>query len=128
VKSTGTTGEKLAELWFQAHGWRMFRTQPATRVIWQKGKPIIINCGKGGIADYTGYCIGYSGATLYRACEVKEAEGESMPASRLSKDQRAWMESLPPACAYVIVVWMDGNIKAECFPFVSKGSYHRSRP
>ena len=123
--SDGTTGEALAMYWFQCHGWKMFRTQPATRVVYVKGRPIIINCGKGGIADFTGYYMD-GVAAHYRACEVKEVhDGHTMPASRLSKDQRAWMAALPRGTAYVCCVWMQCNPEAEVFPFVGKGTYTR---
>lgn len=97
----------------------MFRTQPATRVVYAGGKPTIINCGTGGIADYTGYYNDDSWA-LFVACEVKEASGPTMPASRLSKAQRDWMDALPAQCAKVCVVWPHD---VEVFAYTRRGSY-----
>ncbi len=128
-QSNGTLGEQLAELWFRQHGWVMFRTQPPTKVVYVKGKPTVINCDNGGIADYTGYVVHTRWTNIvapyYIAVEVKEAHGKSMPASRLNRKQRDWMTALPEGCAYVAVVWVDGNPWCEVFPFVARGPYRQ---
>jgi hypothetical protein len=111
--SKGTAGEARAEWWFQAHGWKMFRQQPATKVAYVKGKPMIINCGKGGIADFTGYRMSGIGQPIYTAVEVKEAApgASTLPQSRLSPDQRAWLDALPSGSAFVGVLWSNGNFE-----------------
>ena len=120
----GNAAEQAAELWFKTRGWRMFRTQPATRVVTINGKPSVIQCGTGGIADYTGYAAGGSPVPVYIACEVKAATGNRMPASRLSKEQRAWMESIPQQCRFVLIFWEDIR-QCEFFQYISNGSYRR---
>ena len=124
--SDGSLGERLAEYKFKEFGWVMFRHQPATRVT----KRGIINIGNGGVSDYTGFyhkaCGCGDDCAAYISCEVKESCGVSMPASRLSTKQRAFMASLPPSCAWVCVVWTDRNPTAEIFPFKENGSYKRS--
>ena len=82
--------------------------------------------------DYTGYmhrCIyEHDGdklsihAACYVACEVKEASGNSMPASRLDKEQRAFMAKLPVGCSWVGIFWTETQ-KFTIHPFVEKGSY-----
>jgi hypothetical protein len=131
-KSNGTFGEQRAEWWFSANDWTMFRTQPATRVVFVNSKPTTINYGTGGIADYTGYVRvtrKFAGLTedkycydyRYVAVEVKEFSGDSMPASRLDKRQRDWMAKLPGGCAWVMGVRPDG--KCFVWEFKSRGSY-----
>ena len=103
----GKAGEKALEYLFNKLNWIMFRTQPETKTVWYKGKPKIVNSGRGGIADYTGYKNQLSGIPVYIACEVKEANGTSMPASRLKPAQRKWLAVLPEGSAYVGIFWMD---------------------
>jgi hypothetical protein len=128
ASNNGTVGEQVAEAWFRRNGWVMERHQPPTRVVYVKGRPTVVHERSNGVADYTGYqwldsCM----VPEYRACEVKEVYGSnSMPASRLSKEQRAWMETRPQGTAFVAVVWMDGNPTCEVFPFVDKWSYKRA--
>jgi len=128
-QSNGTLGEQLAELWFYRHKWIMFRTQPPTKVVTIKGKPTIINCDNGGIADYTGYKMVTFGFLRerphYAAVEVKEAHGKSMPASRLNRQQRNWLAALPVGCASVAIIWVDGNPWCEMHLFVERGSYQQ---
>ena len=128
--NNGTVGEQVAEAWFRRNGWVMERHQPPTRVVYVRGRPTVIHEKSDGVADYTGYDYYPCGCgdvyPVYRACEVKEATGLSMPASRLTKEQRAWMASRPLGTAFVAVVWMDGNPACEVFPFVGKGSYKRA--
>ena len=120
-QSNGSAGEYAASLWFKRHGWVMFRTQPATRVVWKGKVPVVINVGTGGIADYTGYYGVWP--YPYRACEGKEAHGDSMPASTLDVKQRAWMDALPAGCAWVCVLWDTGV--CEGYEYVRTGSYKR---
>jgi hypothetical protein len=126
--SQGSVGEQLAEQWFRENGWIMVRTQPETRVVYLN-KPTVINCrGGGGVADYTGYeCvqIGPTKYPLYRAVEVKEVRGNTMPASRLEKDQRDWMAKIDPRCAFVGICWADNPIAFELFKFIPKGSFKK---
>ena len=119
---TGEIGETMFEYFAKEHGLHLFRTQPATRVISQRGKPVIINCGTGGIADYTGYHLNGAGQALYCAVEVKTRSGDTMRASALSKDQRDWKRALPKGCAYTYVWWLD-HCKGQLYAFKEKGSY-----
>ena len=132
IKSDGRMGEQLAEVWFRQNGWKMVRHQPATRVIRLNGKPTIINCGRGGVADYTGYEVVYledqnsrQCIPFFRAVEVKEAYGLRMPASRLDKKQREWLDDIDERSAFVGVCWMDNPIQFEVFQFIPKGAYCR---
>ena len=137
----GEVGERMAEQWFLNHGWRMVRTQPAATILAivsplmtimlgkfiprlaNYGHMVIARMGRGGVADYTGYWHIWSGPlTEYRACEVKEASGETMPASRLDKPQRVFLKSLPDKCAYVGIFWTDIQ-KFKIYPFIDSGSY-----
>jgi hypothetical protein len=127
-QSNGTTGEQMAKLWFKSNGWTMFRHQPPTKTIHSKGKVFVVQCKSDGVADYTGYLfINMINGSLacYRACEVKEAKGNSMPASRLSIEQRDWMNALPKYCAFVGVCWMDNPMTFEIFNFVYSGGYKK---
>ena len=77
------------------------------------------------MADYVGF--ERSDRTVwqpqFRACEVKEASGNSMPHSRLSDEQRTYMENLPAGCGFVGILWPDNF---EIFPYTSgRGSYNR---
>jgi len=141
----GQVGEIAAERWFLNNGWKMVRTQPPVTILCMVTPPmitllkrftfsprlaafghmVIARMGKGGVPDYTGFAFkeGLSEAH-YRACEVKEATGNSMPASRLDKEQRAFLSYLPGGCAWVGIFWTDTQ-KFEMFPFVEKGSYKR---
>ena len=136
---SGRCGELSAERWFLSNGWHMVRTQPPITILGMVSPPmvsalkrfiprlaafghmVIARMGKGGCADYTGYLMSTS---RYIACEVKEASGDSMPASKLDKDQRASMAGLPIGCAWVGIFWVDVQ-KFEIFPFIEKGSYKR---
>jgi hypothetical protein len=135
-KHNGTVGEQYAERYgFRELGWTMFRTQPPTKRIIQRGKLVIVDCAKGGIADYTGYglcllnltnAIKATFQTNYIACEIKECDSEiSMPHSRLSVEQRLWMSKIPSQCAFVGVFWLRFN-KLEIFQSsVGEGCYKR---
>ena len=118
-QSTGEAAELAAQFWFRSHGWQMDRSQPATRRVWRDGKAVIVPDGKRGtgIFDYTGNVHGF-----YRAVEVKEASGESMPASRLSKAQREWGASRPPGTAFVLILWVDRRVLT-LHPFKREGAY-----
>jgi hypothetical protein len=132
----GQVGEMAAQYWFKKHDWKMIRTQPATTIIGilqphmvvmlsrfiprlsYFGHMVIARMGKGGAPDFTGYC---GQSMKYKACEVKEVTGDTMPASRLDKAQRAFMDQLPEGSAFVGVLWRTGLF--EVFPYKSKGSY-----
>jgi hypothetical protein len=128
-QSSGRVGERLAEVWFQQHAWTMFRTQPESRIVTIKGVPTMVPAGTGGIADYTGYRIHPpTGNPVYCACEVKEERSDTLPHSRLSTDQRKWMEAIPTACGFVAVCWMSGNIEVEVFSYQpGRGAYCRGQ-
>jgi hypothetical protein len=130
-QSNGTTGEALSELFFKGQGWKMSRHQPPTRVVYIKGKPSIIPCKTDGVPDYTGYEIVQlfpQAMPIFRACEVKEADGDRMPASRLSQAQRDWMNERDQRCMFVGICWTDKNpIVFELFHFVYTGSYKRGQ-
>lgn len=122
-QSSGEAGERAAELWFRVNGWHMTRTQPETRTVWAKGRPVVVNCGSGGVADYTGYRLRpIDKAPIYAACEVKEASADTMPCSRLTKEQRDWMESIPDMCRFVGILWPDGTFSV--LPYkAGRGAY-----
>lgn len=143
----GEIGERQAEQWFLNNGWHMTRTQPPVTILGivtpsmiavikrfiprlaAFGYMVIARMGKGGVADYTGYEVEeqsqtYGPQPVYRACEVKEASGNSMPCSRLDKAQREFMDLLPEGCAWVGVFWADTG-KFTMHPYQSKGSYKR---
>lgn len=127
MNSTGKTGEKLAELSYRQLGWTMQRHQPETKVIWFKGNPKTIQCRSDGVSDYTGYeevQIFNDKFPIYRACEVKEASGDSMPCSRLDKAQRKWLANIDQRSSFVGVAWME-NMAFELFRFKPNGSYKK---
>lgn len=132
----GGHGEMAAEIWFRKNKWNMVRTQPPVTILGMVkpnmvmalkrfiprlaafGHMVIARLGKGGVPDYTGCYLAF-----YRACEVKEAKGDTMPASRLDKAQRDFMSALPVGCSWVGILWDDGTF--EMFPYVSQGSYKK---
>ena len=124
-QSNGSLGEQLAEVWFVRHKWCMFRHQPATKVVYIEGVPRVVHTKKGrGTADYTGYRPGI--LNQYCAMECKEFSGKTMPCSNLDKEQREWMDKLPPGCAYVAITWTDQDGPwCEVHPYKPKGSYCR---
>lgn len=127
--SDGKIGESLAEYYFRSIGWKLFRHQPRTVIARKGGRPFTIQCRSDGVPDFTGYEMVQVGPQLlpiYRACEVKEAHGSSMPASRVRPDQRRWLRDCNPVSAFVMVVWMDGRQPTpELFRPIEKGSYKR---
>jgi hypothetical protein len=147
-------GELAAERWFADHGWHMVRTQPPVKILGMIspamayalkrfiprlatfGHMVVARLEKGGQPDYTGYCVVIRRADpandnmdswdgSYRACEVKECAGDSMPASRLDKEQRAFMIALPKGCAWTGIFWIDTQ-KFTMHEFLDKGAYRRS--
>lgn len=149
---SGKMGELAAERFFSNHRWHMTRTQPPVTILGivtpamvavikrfiprlaAFGHMVIARMGKGGVADYTGYAINKHYADVgdhiipvYVACEVKEAHGDSMPASRLDKDQRDFLAGLPAGSAWVGIFWTDCQ-KFSMHEFVEKGSYQRPSP
>lgn len=119
MKSSGATGELAATYAFRQRGWTMFRSQPEVNIIRSLGKgKFVVNFRRGGIADFTGYSRNHQ----YIACEVKECTGNSMPASRLHKEQRDWMSCLKPGMAWVAIYWVN-HTKVTIHPFIPKGSY-----
>lgn len=135
MRSNGSAGEERAEIWFARRCWQMFKVAPPSRVAKIRGKAQIIYTGKG-YPDYIGHVtaavtsahphLPAQCAHHVRYCEVKEAtaaEGDRMPASRLSRSQRDFMTALPEGAAYVAVLWRDSSF--EVFPFVACGSYRR---
>jgi hypothetical protein len=127
-RSNGKTGETMAEYFFKKIGWKMFRHQPRTVIARSNGKPFTIQCRSDGVADFTGFeniMIGQQMIPIYRACEIKEAHGDTMPASRVRKEQRDWLIMTPFMCAYIAICWLDGQPKIELFRPIEKGSYKK---
>lgn len=141
---SGQVGEKMAEQYFHNHGWHMTRSQPPITILGMispgmvsalkrfiprlgaYGHMVIGRMGKGGVPDYLGFDPGSSpGYPEFRACEVKCASGDSMPASRVSKEQRAFLGALPSQCAYVGIFWQDTQ-KFTMHKFISTGSYKKA--
>lgn len=122
-QSDGTTGERIAEIFFRDIGLKMFRHQPSTKVVKIRGKLFVVYERSDGIADYTGYDD--SVYNRFVACEVKECKGVSMPCSRLEENQRNWLSRLPEKSAYVGVCWMTSPITFEMFRFKPRGSYKK---
>jgi hypothetical protein len=117
----GKTGEQRAEWLFKKLGWRMFRHQQAFRYL--GGGKVVAQKGTGGKADYTGYVL-VSGKFV--AAEVKEASGDAMPCSRLSIEQRKFMDSLPVGSAWIVITWMDTpGLKTTHHRYQDKGSYRK---
>ena len=139
---SGKMGELAAERWFADNQWHMVRTQPPVTILGMITPPmvsvlkrfiprlaafghmVIARMGRGGVPDYMGHTVSASGYPLYRCCEVKEATGDTMPASRLASDQREFMKRLPVGCAFVGIFWLD-TMKFSMYEFIEKGSYKR---
>lgn len=120
-QSNGTFGEEFALRGFRSMNWHMIRTQPPTKVVHVKGKPVIVQEKGHGVADFTGF---NKTSCLYVACEVKEAHGKRTGASIVKKYQRDWMlANIPTFCRWVAIVWVDGQPVCEFFHFMYKGSY-----
>ena len=125
MQSDGSLGEQIAKLFFKDIAWKMFRHQPKSKVVKVKGKLTVIYNRSDGVADYTGYKI-WSGQ--FKACEVKESHGKSMPASRLNVKQREWLSTLPNTGAFVGICWVDtAPVMFELFEFKNKGSYKQGQ-
>jgi hypothetical protein len=136
---SGQVGERMAEMYFVNNGWIMTRTQPSITILGMIspamayalkrfiprlatfGHMVIGRMGQGGVPDYTGYQMRRL-TQFYLACEVKECAGDSMPASRVSKEQRAFLSALPMGSAHVGIFWTDSG-KFSMHPFLEKGSY-----
>ena len=139
MKSSGSSGERLAEYRFKSIGWIMDRHQPGTKTTYINGKPTIINCKSNGIPDYTGYelvQIHEQFYPIYRAVEVKECKEKSMPCSRLGvnrppigkegSSQNYWMSLHDKRSCFVAIYWQGsacGSI--ELFKWKPKGMYNR---
>ncbi len=122
MNSNGRAGEQAALYAFQRRGWQMQKMEPPVRIRGRTGQPgefkaIFVSNGQ---PDY----VGYDKGGYFIACEVKEAHGDSMPASRLSKAQRETMANYPGGCAFVGILWDTGF---EIFPFIEKGSYKKGQ-
>lgn len=126
----GQVAEKAAELEFKRLGWHMYRSQPAVRIVGvEKGRHYgtILKVrmeGKGGIADFTGYRL-IDNIPVFTACEVKESSEYTMPASRLDKEQRAYMDALPDGSRFVGIFWPNG--KFMIYNYIPKGSYKHAK-
>ena len=134
MRSNGRAGEEAARIWFACHGWYMTKTEPAVKNL----GPVFGKAGQfravytaSGTPDFLGYALvdrcGH-GATIpyFRAVEVKEAHGDSWPASKLTLAQRTFMATLPAGCAHVYILWDDGGA-GEMYPFTARGSYKRGQ-
>jgi len=129
--SSGAIAEKLFEMWASGN-WVMERTQPETKVVYIGNKPTVIHLKSKGQPDYTGYemCqVGVQKIPIFRAVEVKEAIGNSMPCCRLgsmkdTRSQNYWMSRHEPSlCCFVFVLWSDNTY--ELFKWKEKGSYKK---
>jgi len=128
--SNGKPGEQLALVWFAQHNWRMFRSQPPTRNIMIKGRFSTILCKSDGIPDYMGYELVQIGSQLipvFRAVEVKEAHGDTMPCSRLGSltdptSQNSWMSGIDHRCCFIAIYWIDCRC-LNVYKWKVKGSY-----
>jgi hypothetical protein len=123
--SSGTTGERMFLYYANSIGLIATRTQPETRIVWNEdGKLITVivkrKKDEGEKAPPDFLCC--SVARHFYAVEVKEASGDTMPASRVEPAQRRYLADLPNGCARVYVWWTDHNI-GKIYPFIAKGSY-----
>jgi hypothetical protein len=141
----GQAGEIAAEAWFRAHDWHMTRTQPPVTILGiltgrmvsalkryiprlsHYGHMAVVRVGNGGVPDFTGYIETHCGipevTPVYMAVEVKECNQDTMPASRVSKEQRAFLAALPEGSAWVGILWGDGKFRM--YSFIERGSYKR---
>ena len=124
--SNGRAGEEAARYAFNRLGWTMFKTNPAVKNLGPLKQPGQFRAVyvEGGVPDFIGHRRSDGQA---RYCEVKEAtpsEGESVGHSRLSDEQRAFMEGLPAEYTFVGILWRDGAF--ELFRFAAgRGSYKK---
>jgi len=132
LKSNGRAGEEAAAYAFKRMGWTMFKAEPPVKNCGPvPGRPGLFKAvyAKGGMPDFIGYCEDPDKFALnnFRVCEVKEAtptEGDSVPHSRLSAEQRDFMAALPSSTAYVGILWRDGAF--EVFNYCGdRGSYKK---
>ena len=120
VSSTGKPGETIAEYHFKLRGWIMERVQPPHAWV-GKGKVVPLRNKQGTKPpDYMG-CTA-TGEAIF--CEVKEAHGFKMPASRLKKEQREWMNIRPCGCCFVGIYWVD-YCAFQIFPYHKEGVYEK---
>lgn len=127
AQSNGSAGEEAAWHAFKRLRWRMFKTNPAIKNLGPvKDKPGQFKAVyvEGGVPDFVGHSL-ETGRAIY--CEVKEAtpsEGDSVPHSRVSVSQQAFMAYRPEAECYVGILWRDGTFTM--FPFRGdRGSYKK---
>ena len=122
-RATGEAGERVFEMICAVLGWQMDRVQPPTKRVY-RGRQLITVClpGHDGVWDYTGY----DDAGLWLACEVKTAHGDTMPCSRVERDQRRWASHKPLSRLFVAILWLDTG-RMEVFPYADAGSYRRGK-
>lgn len=125
LQSQGKAGEQAARYWFNTRRptWCMEKIPAGTKAL--PGGRVIYQAGSARLPDYLGWTMPpeYLEVPVFRACEVKEAKGDSMPASRLSPQLREYMRACPLGTAWVFVLWSDGL--GEGFPFQDSGSYKK---
>lgn len=125
--SNGEAGEAAALAYFESIGWRMEKTPPPFKVMGRFAGYLYGFFRSKGAPDFQGYRP-HDGQLLYRAVEVKEADGDTFPASGLKREQRARLEVIEadaPGHALVGIFWRDCGI-FELFKYRhGRGSYVR---
>ncbi len=135
MRSNGRGGEEAARYYFRRHGWEMEKMEsPAKNLGPVFGKPGQFRAvyTEGGVPDFIGFRmndpkLGRHWSNLIPTyCEVKEAHGDTWPASKLTPEQRAFMAALPVGTAFVFLLWNDGGA-GEMHTFIPRGSYKRGQ-
>ncbi|MHB9053558.1 MAG: hypothetical protein ACYC5F_06175, partial [Thermoleophilia bacterium] len=126
--STGEAGEAAAAAFFDGLGWKMHKTPPPFKVLGKYRGYLYGFFGKGGAPDFQGYVMSSKGLPIHHAVEVKEADGDTFPASGLKPEQRRRLEELEadaPGHGLVGIYWRE-RLKFELFKYRSgRGSYIR---
>jgi penicillin-binding protein-related factor A (putative recombinase) len=124
-KSNGAAGEEMALYAFRKLRWTMFKVPPDVKVCGTTRKPGVFKAvfQDGGMPDYVGYAPMDGIFPHFIACEVKECNTDTMPASRLSRKQIDFLNPIPADSSYVGILWRDGTF--EVFHFIDRGSYKK---
>ncbi|MCL4473570.1 MAG: hypothetical protein M1455_06475 [Actinobacteria bacterium] len=106
----------------------MHKTPPPFKVMGNFGKYLYGFFRSKGAPDFQGYVMSNQGLPIHHAVEVKEADGDTFPASGLKPEQRRRLEDLEadaPGHALVGIYWRDFGT-FELFRYRSgRGSYIR---